>query len=279
MPRGGAAGTQGQDTEPAGTDEVESDGMVEADVGSVEFDETILQSSQDLVPLVLAEPPRIPGCPAALAEAYFVVYVDESITDELVVDRFGLQTLQLFKGKKHEHLAALEGGTAVSPGKPMDVMQAQDETSVGQGPPPEECGVTQLMDVAAGVELTQVDDSAMPGTLYDSRETREPDKSDNSAANVVGGQRGSVATAEERSNVLQLEAPNACDVPPAGYGGYGASESSQVQGSETDDGSGNQVAGLPSNPGGGEAGLAGHEGDGEEHVPGAEGVLCEQGCE
>ena len=106
---GGAVGPSDADAVPSGG----SDGDVEADVGSVEFDETIFMSSQELATVVLAEPFAIPGCPAALAQAYFVLYLDESITDELIIDRFGMETLKIFQAKRTQHLENLDRGCGV----------------------------------------------------------------------------------------------------------------------------------------------------------------------
>ena len=86
-----------------------SDDAEEADVGSVEFDEAILLSSQELAPVDLTTPFTIQGCPVALSQAYFTLYLDESITEEFIVDRFGEDILLLFKERRKQHLGLLEG--------------------------------------------------------------------------------------------------------------------------------------------------------------------------
>ena len=42
-----------------------------------------------LAPVDLTTPFTIQGCPVALSQAYFTLYLDESITEEFIVDRFG----------------------------------------------------------------------------------------------------------------------------------------------------------------------------------------------
>ena len=85
------------DEQVAGEDEEDA---TDADVGSVEFDEAVLQSSQQVPPPVASQMVHIPGCPTALAAAYMALFLDQSIMEELIEDRFGPDILHLFQEKR-----------------------------------------------------------------------------------------------------------------------------------------------------------------------------------
>ena len=79
--------------------------VADADVGSVEFDEAVLQSSQQVEPPPFDKVVRIPGCPVSLARAYMAHFLDQSITEELIEDRFGPEVLRLFLDSRQAMVA------------------------------------------------------------------------------------------------------------------------------------------------------------------------------
>ena len=74
----------------------------EPNVGTVEFDQLVVESSQQLPEAVAEpEPPQLEGHDSAVIAAYLAMYVDGSLPDETIEDRFGPAALQLFRARRH----------------------------------------------------------------------------------------------------------------------------------------------------------------------------------
>ena len=247
--------------------------LEEPDVGSVEFDEAVILSSQELAPVAPLEPLVIPGCPRALSHAYFTLYLDESITEELITDRFGVEVLRMFQEHRLKHVAALErgddGAALPLPSLPgveghlpdgMEVVAtAADEEDAF--PLPEIAGNGDGMPVeGAGAQPHR------PGALYDSREVRVPEPV-NSAENVVHARRPR-SDLGESSNVLRQEATNDAALS-SGCHGYGGLPSDQMEGLDVgNNGGSGPAASAQQHLAGDEVPLAGSDA-GAEPVPGA----------
>ena len=72
----------------------------EPNVGSAEFDQLVVHSSQQLPSEVSPEPPQLEGQDGAVVAAYLAMYQDGSLPDETIEDRFGPAALQLFKARR-----------------------------------------------------------------------------------------------------------------------------------------------------------------------------------
>ena len=126
-PLGGALGNGFDDEED----------VTDADVGSVEFDEAVLQSSQQVAQPSPDQVVQVPGCPASLARAYMALFLDQSITEELVQDRFGPDVLKLFLDQRRSLLAV------AGPQQVGETLLEDQEGTLVQEPP----GVAEEMDV------------------------------------------------------------------------------------------------------------------------------------
>ena len=74
----------------------------EPNVGTVEFDQLVVDSSQQLPEAVAEpEPPQLEGHDSAVIAAYLTMYVDGSLPDETIEDRFGPAALQLFRARRY----------------------------------------------------------------------------------------------------------------------------------------------------------------------------------
>ena len=89
-------------TEVRDNADIDSEADAGAEVGSVEFDEAVLEPSQLVAPRKEEQFVHIPGCPTSLARAYMALFMDGSITEELVGDRFGGEVLGLFLARRGE---------------------------------------------------------------------------------------------------------------------------------------------------------------------------------
>ena len=81
----------------------------EPNVGSVEFDELVVQSSQQLPEQTSSQvPPHIHGQEDSVVAAYLAVYLDGSIPDETIEDRFGPATLGLFRARRQSDVQLVD---------------------------------------------------------------------------------------------------------------------------------------------------------------------------
>ena len=81
----------------------------EPNVGSVEFDELVVQSSQQLPGQESWQiPPHIQGQEDSVVAAYLAMYLDGSIPDEIIEDRFGPATLGLFRTRRQKDVQLVD---------------------------------------------------------------------------------------------------------------------------------------------------------------------------
>ena len=97
-------------SEPAATNGLQD--TEEPNVGSAEFDQLVVNSSQQLPSEAPQEPPQLEGQDSAVVAAYLAMYRDGSLPDETIEDRFGPAALQLFRARRFENRKLLDDPVA-----------------------------------------------------------------------------------------------------------------------------------------------------------------------
>ena len=85
----------------------------EPNVGTAEFDQLVVDSSQQL-PEATSEPapPQLEGHENSVVAAYLAMYLDGSLPDETIEDRCGLAALQIFRARRFADRRLVDDPTA-----------------------------------------------------------------------------------------------------------------------------------------------------------------------
>ena len=67
---------------------------VEAPIGTTQFDDTVMEGSQQVEHVELGDDIQVLGCAPSVVESYLALFLDGAIPDEIVEERFGEHVLQ-----------------------------------------------------------------------------------------------------------------------------------------------------------------------------------------